>query len=50
MHGYGKLVLKDGKVFEGKFENGKAAGMGVQMADGFKTVGIWDKNLIKQYY
>lgn len=50
IHGYGTLAFKNGHVFEGRFIDGKATGLGIQKSYGFNTMGLWDKNQLTQYY
>ena len=48
-NGYGSLTLKDGRMFEGDFEDGMANGYGV-LVDGEKELaGIWTNNELKNF-
>lgn len=45
-HGVGKLRLKDGRDFEGEFENGMVSGYGILRYFGDKVVGKWKDNIL----
>jgi len=49
MDGYGKLVLEDGRSFEGEFAEGQANGNGIMQGFGKKVLGLWERNVIKNY-
>lgn len=48
-HGVGRLVLKDGRDFEGEFMHGKVSGYGVLRFFGQKTVGKWSENYLVNF-
>ena len=45
-HGVGKLKLKDGRKFEGEFENGVVSGYGILRYFGDRVVGKWKDNIL----
>ena len=46
-HGYGKMIQRDGTVYEGQWENGLASGYGMLIQpDGFKNHGFFKDNVM----
>lgn len=48
-HGIGKLVLSDGRIYEGEFIMGFAEGYGILKYYGKTIAGKWEKNILRQF-